>query len=523
MVQLRIGSRLTLGFGLIVLVFLLTGGFRMYEYNAVSRASDAVIKGQWPLYLAMDQLRASVKQLTADLDGASVADNAADKPALGAKLAKVRGAVDMRVHMVATLATTPQARAYAARLGRDTQAYFTGAARLVAGLGGEPGASRQTFEQDVAPPGAALEQRVDGFKQIVTTAFTQASALHDRIDARANRIGVLLSAAAVALAVAIVVWLTRSITRPLAQAVAAMQRVAEGDLDVRVEAHGRDETGVLLAALEQMVMRLSRTLAGVQAGGEDLAAAAARIAATSQSLSAAGTEQARAVEQTSAAIEQASASIAQSADNARQTDTEAQRAAEQARKGTDAVRQTVQDMQSIAERIGIIDDIAYQTNMLALNAAIEAARAGDQGRGFAVVAAEVRKLAERSQVAAREIGALASGAVRHAADVGAMLDEVASSIAHTSALVREISAASEEQADGMAKLTDAMTRVARTSQHNADSSQELAGTADAMNTQTSRQRDALEQFRLATHAQASAPHARHDAPGRAVPGVMVAA
>ncbi|OZB73615.1 MAG: methyl-accepting chemotaxis protein, partial [Thiomonas sp. 14-64-326] len=203
-------------------------------------------------------------------------------------------------------------------------------------------------------------------------------------------------------------WITRSITLPLSEAVHVAQRVAEGDLSVRVASRSKDETGQLLAALGEMVGRLTSVIGSVRSSAEQLLSASTQVSATSQSLSQSSSEQAASVEETSATLEQATASIRQNADNARLTDSMAQQAAGQAREGGAAVQGTVSAMQAIAERISIIDDIAYQTNMLALNAAIEAARAGEHGKGFAVVAAEVRKLAERSQVAAKEIGDLAT-------------------------------------------------------------------------------------------------------------------
>jgi methyl-accepting chemotaxis protein len=174
----------------------------------------------------------------------------------------------------------------------------------------------------------------------------------------------------------------------------------------------------------------------------------------------------------------------------------AQQAAQQAREGGAAVQGTVSAMQAIAERISIIDDIAYQTNMLALNAAIEAARAGEHGKGFAVVAAEVRKLAERSQVAAKEIGDLATSTVKQADAAGALIAQMAPAISKTSDLVREITAASEEQSTGMQQINQAVAQLNAVTQQNASASEELAATAEEMNAQATALQDLIGQFKI---------------------------
>ena len=292
------------------------------------------------------------------------------------------------------------------------------------------------------------------------------------------------------------IWITRSITRPLSEAVHVAQRVAEGDLSVRVVARSKDETGQLLAAMGQMVAQLTSVIGSVRSSAEQLLSASTQVSATSQSLSQSSSEQAASVEETSATLEQATASIRQNADNARLTDAMAQQAASQASEGGAAVQGTVSAMQSIAERISIIDDIAYQTNMLALNAAIEAARAGEHGKGFAVVAAEVRKLAERSQVAAKEIGDLATSTVKQADAAGSLIAQMAPAISKTSDLVQEITAASEEQSTGMQQINQAVAQLSAVTQQNASASEELAATAEEMNAQVHLLQQSMQHFKL---------------------------
>ena len=220
-----------------------------------------------------------------------------------------------------------------------------------------------------------------------------------------------LSIVAVILTVLLAWWLTRIITRPLAEAVEVANSLAEGNLNVRIVVDSKDETGQLLTSMQNMVAKLSEIITTVRSSADSLASASEEISATAQSLSQASSEQAASVEETSASVEQMTASINQNTENAKVTDGMAGKAAKEATEGGQAVSSTVAAMKKIAGKIGIIDDIAYQTNLLALNAAIEAARAGEHGKGFAVVAAEVRKLAERSQVAAQEIGELAGSSV----------------------------------------------------------------------------------------------------------------
>jgi methyl-accepting chemotaxis protein len=190
------------------------------------------------------------------------------------------------------------------------------------------------------------------------------------------------------------------------------------------------------------------------------------------------------------------ASVAQNTENAKVTDGMATKAAQEANEGGEAVKATVAAMTQIAKKIGIIDDIAYQTNLLALNAAIEAARAGEHGKGFAVVAAEVRKLAERSQVAAQEIGEVASSSVELAQRAGHLLDQMVPNIRKTSDLVQEITAASEEQAAGLSQINSAVGQMNQTTQHNASSSEELAATAEEMSGQAEQLQQVVGFFKL---------------------------
>ncbi len=306
----------------------------------------------------------------------------------------------------------------------------------------------------------------------------------------------VMSAVALLLAVAIAYWVTRSITQPLDTAVGVANQLAEGDLTANIEVNSTDETGQLLSAMQNMVAKLSQIIGEVRGAADNLSSASEEVSATAQNMSQASSEQAASVEETSASIEQMSASINQNAENAKVTDGMASQAARQATEGGEAVESTVAAMNQIASKIGIIDDIAYQTNLLALNAAIEAARAGEHGKGFAVVAAEVRKLAERSQVAAREIGEVASNSVELAERAGKLLDEIVPAINKTSDLVQEIAAASGEQSAGATQINAAIGQLNQITQQNASSSEELAATSEEMSGQAEQLQQTMAFFKV---------------------------
>ena len=318
--------------------------------------------------------------------------------------------------------------------------------------------------------------------------------------AASNRNMVLISLVAAALLIVFGIFIIRSVLKQLggdpAYVAGIVAAVAQGNLAVKIDAPPGDSSSIL-AAINGMVAKLSQIISEVKTAGDALSNAASQVSATAQSLSQSSSEQAASVEETTASIEQMTASINQNTENAKVTDSMATKSSHEAIDGGRAVKETVEAMKSIADKISIVDDIAYQTNLLALNAAIEAARAGEHGKGFAVVAAEVRKLAERSQVAAQEIGALAGSSVTMAEKAGKLLDEMVPSIKKTSDLVQEIAAASSEQSSGVGQINGAMGQLNQATQQNASASEQLAATAEEMGGQAQQLQELMGFFKTA--------------------------
>ncbi|NJA88978.1 HAMP domain-containing protein [Rhodocyclus tenuis] len=271
-----------------------------------------------------------------------------------------------------------------------------------------------------------------------------------------------------------------AVVKPINEVQHVMAAMEKGDLTQTVDKDYQGDFKTLKDAINNTIARLSETISQIITGADALSNASGQVSATAQSLSQSSSEQAASVEETTSSLEEMTASVAQNTENAKITDNMAAKASKEAGEGGVAVGQTVDAMKSIADKIGIIDDIAYQTNLLALNAAIEAARAGEHGKGFAVVAAEVRKLAERSQVAAQEIGQLAGSSVKLAERAGSLLTEMVPAIQKTSDLVQEIASASQEQSSGVAQINNAMGQLNKATQQNASASEELAATAEEL-------------------------------------------
>ncbi|MBD3265504.1 HAMP domain-containing protein [bacterium] len=308
-----------------------------------------------------------------------------------------------------------------------------------------------------------------------------------------------LSIASIAsiLAGALIAWfITRIIVRPIQSTVDVAHAVADGDFTQRLHMDQKDEVGMLAKAFNHMTENLSALVTGIQQSAEQVSSSSEELSASSQSLAGAASEQASSLEETSAAIEELNSTVEQNAENAERTNQVTSKASSEAGNGGQAVMETVDAMKQIAEQIRIIDDIADQTNLLALNAAIEAARAGEMGKGFAVVAVEVRKLAERSQLAAKDISELAANSVVKAEDAGRMIQKLVPEIQDASNLVQEIAAASSEQARGTGQIREALGQLDQITQQNSATSEESASASEELASQAQALQEMISRFKV---------------------------
>jgi methyl-accepting chemotaxis protein len=346
---------------------------------------------------------------------------------------------------------------------------------------------------------AGLQAAVDG---IVTTKIELSRQTADSnavAGSRAMTQMIVVMALAVVFAIILGIVLSRSISKPIGRIVVFTKAMSKGDLTKVVHddmLRRRDEMGELAAAFKEMQMSLKEIVVGIQSASRQVSSGSVEISSTAQEMSQGATEQAASTEEISSSVEEAAASIKQNTDNAAATEQIALKTAADAEEGGKAVEKSVEAITLIAEKIGIIDEIARQTNLLALNAAIEAARAGEAGKGFAVVASEVRKLAERSQTASREISDLSKDTVETVRRAGEVIKVIVPDIKKTASLVQEIAASSKEQGAGVEQINKAMMQLDQVVQQNASASEELAGMSEELSSQAEQLAAAVEFFRV---------------------------
>jgi methyl-accepting chemotaxis protein len=509
MKNLSVGARLGIAFAVVCGFLVLVGWIGLAGMSAMDGVTDQIIRRDVAKLVVAQGLADVSMEVSIHTDGMLLAADAAEVRKLSSEIeAQLRREADLVKQFEAIGLDDADRRSLEGfgRLFGEAAPKAQSVARLLDA--GSKDEAMAVMNRELDPVLEKLEEVASAMVQDVQGDVGAAAERQDA-DFAQRRLSTIASViAALLVAIGFAVYATRSITTPVTQVVAVAQRIAAGDLSETVAVTSRDELGTLQEAMAEMTEKLGTIIAEVRGGAEALTAAATQVSSTSQSLSQGTGEQAASVEETTSSLEEMSASINQNAENSRQTEQMANLGAQNAEESGRAVGETVTAMKSIAERIGIIEEIAYQTNLLALNAAIEAARAGDHGRGFAVVATEVRKLAERAQRSAKEIGELAGGSVKVAERSGALIGELVPAIRKTADLVQEVSAASQEQSAGVGQVSKAMTVVDQVTQRNASAAEELSSTAEEMASQSEALLQTIAFFRVRSHAVGARPAPR---------------
>ena len=514
--RVKIGARLGLGFGIVLLLTIGVGGFGVLQTSRIN--DDAVQLGtNWlPSVQLLGDIRASV----------NAARRAALRHVLEADAGGKQKQQATRDEILKTL-LAPQIEAYTKLVSSDEESRLLDAlkARLAASLaldqklidlsnGGDAGfvQARQL----------AVGESAKGFAELMTAlgrsvALNAAGAKKEVAEAaETHRQSLLLTLASVAAALvfgSLMAWaITRSITAPIRQSVRLAETVARGDLTATVAVTGRDEATELLAALARMSDQLANMVGQVRRSSDSIATGSSQIATGNADLSQRTEEQASNLQQTAASMEQLTGTVKSNAATAQQADQLAEAASAAAARGGQAVGQVVATMDEIsssskriADIVGVIDGIAFQTNILALNAAVEAARAGEQGRGFAVVASEVRSLAQRSAQAAKEIKQLIGTSVdkvgngaRLVAEAGLGMSDIVSQVKRVSELISQISHATAEQTSGIGQVGDAVTQLDKVTQQNAALVEQSAAAAESLKLQAAGLTELVSVFRIRT-------------------------
>ena len=511
MKNLKIGMRLGIAFGLVLLLLVAIAVVGATRLNAAGQMTNEIVKDRYSKVLYSNNIKASVNVSGTNLRNVLLSATPEDQKKyldLMAEAAKVT--TENYAALEKIVNTPPEQKNIEAMV--DGRKKF-GAARERALNFLKEGNRDQAVSilfKEVIPQQDIYFSAIDAMIKYQSDQMDRYS--DNALDeTRAAVILVMvLSIAAVVFAAVVSIVITRSITQPVNEAVRVAQTVSTGDLTSRIDAHGKDETGQLLQALKNMNDSLINIVREVRGGTDAIASASRQIATGNADLSSRTEEQASSLEETASSMEELTSTVKRNADNARQASQLAVSASDVAVKGGAVVSEVVETMGAINESarkivdiIGVIDGIAFQTNILALNAAVEAARAGEQGRGFAVVASEVRSLAQRSAAAAKEIKFLIDNSVEKVDagsklvdQAGATMQEVVESIRRVTNIMTEISVASQEQTTGIEQVNQAVTQMDQVTQQNAALVEESAAASEAMRDQADKLAQTVGVFKI---------------------------